>query len=26
MSLAVALVATFPGIALWLPSTMFDAN
>ena len=26
MVLAVALVAMFPGIALWLPSTMFDAR
>lgn len=26
MCLAVVLVAMFPGIALWLPSTMFDAN
>ncbi len=26
MCLAVVLVAMFPGIALWLPSTMFDAR
>jgi C4-dicarboxylate transporter, DctM subunit len=26
MCVAVALVATFPSIALWLPSTMFDAR
>ena len=26
MVVAVALVAVFPGIALWLPSTMFDAR
>ncbi len=26
MCLAVVLVAVFPGIALWLPSTMFDAR
>ena len=26
MCIAVALVATFPGIALWLPSTMLDAR
>ena len=26
MCVAVALVAMFPGIALWLPSTMLDAS
>ena len=25
MAIAVVLVAVFPGIALWLPSTMLDA-
>jgi TRAP-type C4-dicarboxylate transport system permease large subunit len=26
MCLAVVLVAMFPGLALWLPSTMLDAR